>query len=170
MRDLNTFFKKIHQPWNYYREEKQDFERFLTFLNVKISAKSKKKWTQWRIYSYVERRTEPLGCHIPFVLREKWKRQKLEKVEILDWDTPEILKFSYVFKWALKLFWLADTQHRYNRLCNDVVCPLGGRYLFKNVVPSSEKLITVSPKLLKILMQEFNLARFHAGSLQFYQK
>ena len=43
MRDLNTFFKKIHQPWNYYREEKQDFERFLTFLNVKISAKSKKK-------------------------------------------------------------------------------------------------------------------------------
>ena len=42
MRDLNTFFKNIHQKWKYYREEKQDFERFLVFLNIKISKKSKK--------------------------------------------------------------------------------------------------------------------------------
>ena len=42
MRDFNTFFKKIHQKWKYYREEKQDLERFLIFLNIKISAKSQK--------------------------------------------------------------------------------------------------------------------------------
>ena len=45
MQDLNTFLKKIHQKWIYYREEKQDFERFLALLislNIEISAKSKK--------------------------------------------------------------------------------------------------------------------------------
>ena len=34
------FLKNIHQKWKYYREEKQDFERFLIFLN--ITAKSNK--------------------------------------------------------------------------------------------------------------------------------
>ena len=42
MRDLNTFFKNIHQKWKYYREEKQDFERPLIFLNINMSAKSNK--------------------------------------------------------------------------------------------------------------------------------
>ena len=32
----------MHQKWKYYREEKQDFERFLIFLNIKMSAKSNK--------------------------------------------------------------------------------------------------------------------------------
>ena len=36
------FLKNIHQKWKYYREEKQDFERFLIFLNIKMSAKSNK--------------------------------------------------------------------------------------------------------------------------------
>ena len=36
------FLKKIHQKWKYYRIEKQDFERFLIFLNIKMSAKSEK--------------------------------------------------------------------------------------------------------------------------------
>ena len=35
-------FKSIHQKWEYYREEKQDFERLLIFLNIKMSAKSNK--------------------------------------------------------------------------------------------------------------------------------
>ena len=39
MRYLNTTFKNIHQKWEYYREEKQGFERLLTFLNIKMSAK-----------------------------------------------------------------------------------------------------------------------------------
>ena len=29
----------IHQKWKYYREEKQDLERLLIFLNIKMSAK-----------------------------------------------------------------------------------------------------------------------------------
>ena len=36
------FLKNIHQKWKYYIEEKQDFERFLIFLNIKMSAKSNK--------------------------------------------------------------------------------------------------------------------------------
>ena len=42
MPDLNTFLKNIHQKWEYCREEKQDFERLLIFLNIKMSAKSNK--------------------------------------------------------------------------------------------------------------------------------
>ena len=36
----HVFLKNIHQKCNYYREEKQDVERFLIFLNIKMSAKS----------------------------------------------------------------------------------------------------------------------------------
>ena len=36
------FLKKIHQKWKYYREEKHDFERFLIFFNIRMSARSKK--------------------------------------------------------------------------------------------------------------------------------
>ena len=32
----------MHQQWKYYREEKQDFERFLILLNIKMSSKSNK--------------------------------------------------------------------------------------------------------------------------------
>ena len=42
MPDLNTFLKNIHQKWEYCREEKQDFERLLIFLNIKMSAKLNK--------------------------------------------------------------------------------------------------------------------------------
>ena len=54
VRDLNTFFKNRHQKWKCYREEKQDFERFLIFLNIKMSAKlnktevSKEFMVMWR--------------------------------------------------------------------------------------------------------------------------
>ena len=34
------FFKNVHQKWKYYREEKQDFERFFIFLNTKTSGRS----------------------------------------------------------------------------------------------------------------------------------
>ena len=36
------FLKNIHQKLKYYWEEKQDFERFLICLNIKMSAKSNK--------------------------------------------------------------------------------------------------------------------------------
>ena len=39
---LKKYTKNIHQKWKYYREQKQDFERFLIFLNIKMSAKSNK--------------------------------------------------------------------------------------------------------------------------------
>ena len=32
----------MHQKWKYYKKEKENFERFLIFLNFKMSAKSKK--------------------------------------------------------------------------------------------------------------------------------
>ena len=38
----HVFFRNIYQKRKYYREEKQDFQRFLIFLNIKMSAKSKK--------------------------------------------------------------------------------------------------------------------------------
>ena len=41
--EISTLFlKNIHQKWEYYREEKQDFERLLIFLNIQMSAKSNK--------------------------------------------------------------------------------------------------------------------------------
>ena len=87
----------MNQKWKYYGEEKQDFERFLIFLNIKNIDKIEKNWAQWRVYSHVERRIEPLGSHVSFASRKKWKRQKIEKIEILDWDTLEILKFQLCF-------------------------------------------------------------------------
>ena len=42
LRFEHVFFKKIHQRFKYYREGKEDFERFLIFPNIKMSAKSKK--------------------------------------------------------------------------------------------------------------------------------
>ena len=39
-------------------------------------AKLKKNWTLWRVYSYAERQTEPLGCYIPFVSRQKSEMKK----------------------------------------------------------------------------------------------
>ena len=42
----HVFFFNILQKWKYYREEKQDFERFPLFLNIKMSAKPNKIGTQ----------------------------------------------------------------------------------------------------------------------------
>ena len=36
------FLKQVNQKWEYYRDEKQDFERLLIFLNTKMLAKSNK--------------------------------------------------------------------------------------------------------------------------------
>ena len=36
------FLKNIHQKLEYYREEKQEFERLLIFLHIKMSAKLNK--------------------------------------------------------------------------------------------------------------------------------
>ena len=73
-------------------------------------------WMQWRVYSNMERKTEPLGCHVPIVLRQKLKTQSLRimsdkfqifsawygikfcfKCEIFSQLTLEILKFQLCF-------------------------------------------------------------------------
>ena len=41
-RSEHAFFKKNQQKRKYHKEEKQDFERFLILLNIKMPAKSKK--------------------------------------------------------------------------------------------------------------------------------
>ena len=43
------FLKKVNQKWQYYRDEKQDFERLLIFLTTKMSAKSNKEQTLWDV-------------------------------------------------------------------------------------------------------------------------
>ena len=71
------FLKNIHQKWEYYKEEKQDFERLLIFV-IKMSTKSNKielSEGQWGVY---ERRTDPLGYHVPILSRQNWKRKKSE--------------------------------------------------------------------------------------------
>ena len=72
-------FFKIDNKWKYYREVKQDLERFSIILSTKMSAKSKKKFEN---YSYLERRAEPLGYHVPFVLRQKRKKTKVSEAAI----------------------------------------------------------------------------------------
>ena len=42
MGDLNTFSKKINQKVETLERRKQDFERYLIFLNTKMSAKLNK--------------------------------------------------------------------------------------------------------------------------------
>ena len=42
VRDLNAFFKYHTSKREYYRKGKQDFERLLIFLKIKMSAKSNK--------------------------------------------------------------------------------------------------------------------------------
>ena len=69
------------KKWKYYREEKKDFEIFLKSLNIKMSVKLEIK------------RTDPLGCHVPSVLRQM-KNTNFEYTEILDWDTVVVLKFQ----------------------------------------------------------------------------
>ena len=64
----------MYQKCKYYREEKQDFERFLIFL-----WQNQISWTQWEVYGYVERWRDPLGCHVPFASRQKWKRKMFKK-------------------------------------------------------------------------------------------
>ena len=61
----------MHQKWKYYTEENQDFERFLIFLNIKMLAKLNKIEFSEEFKVMWRKRTDPLGCHVPFVPRQK---------------------------------------------------------------------------------------------------
>ena len=73
--DLNTFLKNIHQKWKAYREEKQDFERFLIFLNIKMSAKSNK--IELSEEFMVMWREEQMSC--PLCIETKTKKTKVSE-------------------------------------------------------------------------------------------
>ena len=78
MRDLNTFFKKIYiyQKWKYYREEKQDFKRFLIFLNIKMSAKSKKNLNSMKSLELCGEKNRASGMLGPLCIETKMKKTK----------------------------------------------------------------------------------------------
>ena len=117
-----------------------------------MSWKIELNWTQslWDVMSHLH-----------------WERNEnvksLKRLRFLIEIPWRSLNVSYVFKWALKILWLTDTHRCYSRLCNGIVYPLGGRYFFKKVVPSSEKQ-TILAKPMKILMQGSNLMMFQAFS------
>ena len=75
----------------------------------------------------MERRTEPLGCHISFVSQQRRKTKAffrllfsnkvLFQMRSVFSDLPwRYLNFSYVFKLPLKLHWQMNTQRRYSRI------------------------------------------------------
>ena len=112
----------------YYSEEKQDFERFLIFLNIKTSAKSKKielneEQSLWNVMPLLywgknEKDTSLKRMWDKFQIFTDWYFRisfvsNAKYFFRLPW---RFLNFNYVFKLALKLHWQADTQHRYSRL------------------------------------------------------
>ena len=82
------FLKNIHQKWEYYREEKQDFERLLIFLNIKISAKSNK--TELSEDFMAMWREEHTIWHVMFPLYP----DKNEKEKSLTWMSDKFQIFS----------------------------------------------------------------------------
>ena len=130
------FFKSIHQKWKYYREEKQDFERLLIFLNIKMSAKSNKIELSEEFMAMWREEMTLWDVLFPLYPGKNEKGKSLnrmsDKAHIFQTDISEqrsisnaksffslprrSLNFSNVFKLALKLHWLVDTQRRYNCL------------------------------------------------------
>ena len=111
------FLKNIHQKWEYYREEKQDFERLLIFLNIKMSAKSNKIEFSEEIMTFWREKQTLSDVMFPLYpdINEKDKSLKRmsDKFQIFsDWYfrinlcfkceiffqlNPEILKFQLFF-------------------------------------------------------------------------
>ena len=60
------FFKKYIKSGNITVMKKKTLKGFWYFLILKW-RQNWKNWTQWRVYNYVERRTDLLECHVAFV-------------------------------------------------------------------------------------------------------
>ena len=69
--DVFNFQCSTYQEWKYYRGEKQDFERFLIFFNIKMSAKLNKTELSEKFMVMWRESADPLGCYVPFVSRQK---------------------------------------------------------------------------------------------------
>ena len=78
MQDFNTLFlkKKIHQKQKYHKEEKTDTERFLMFLNIKMSGKSK-KMNSLKILQLCGEKNRPSGLTCSLHVETKMKKTKL---------------------------------------------------------------------------------------------
>ena len=114
IQDLNTFLKNIHQKWKYHRKEKQIFDRFLIFLNIETSAKLKKLNSGISLLLCGEKsRASVTYCSLCIEKEMKKTKAWLRFLIKIPW---RFLTFKDVFKWALKLLSLADTQRRYSRL------------------------------------------------------
>ena len=70
-----VFKKNIHQNWKYCREEKQGFEGFLIFLNIKMSEKSSKIELSEE-FMVIWRKKHTLRDVISLLYRDKNKKDK----------------------------------------------------------------------------------------------
>ena len=75
---IRCFFKKIRQKQKYYKEEKTDTERFLIFLNIKMSGKSK-KMNSLKILQLCGEKNRPSGMTCSLHVETKMKKTKLWK-------------------------------------------------------------------------------------------
>ena len=72
------FLKKIHQKQKYHKEEKTDTERFLMFLNIKMSGKSN-KMNSLKILQLCGEKNRPSGMTCSLHVETKMKKTKLWK-------------------------------------------------------------------------------------------
>ena len=67
----------MHQKWKYYREEKQESERFLVFFNIKMLAKSNKIELSERFM--VMWREEQILWDVSLSIETKMKKTKVSE-------------------------------------------------------------------------------------------
>ena len=79
VRDLNTYFKKHSSKVGMLQRRKRRLWKTFNISQYKNVRKIQQNWTQCGVYGYVEKRADPLWCHVPILSRKKWKRQKFEK-------------------------------------------------------------------------------------------
>ena len=72
------FLKNIHQKWEYYKEEKQDFERLLIFLNTKMPA-NRIKLNSVRSLWLCGEKNKPSGMSCSHRIQTKKKKTKVWK-------------------------------------------------------------------------------------------
>ena len=78
------FFKKYIVSGNITEKKNNTFERFLIFFNIKISAKSKNIELNEEFIAMWRKEQSLWDVMCPLHRERNEKRQKLEKIEILD--------------------------------------------------------------------------------------
>ena len=91
---ITRFLKSKHQKWEYYREEKQDFERLLIFLNIKVSAKSSKIELSEEFMAMW--REEQTLCNVMTLYADKNEKEKNMK-KMSDFSNYVLLQMQNLF-------------------------------------------------------------------------